>query len=178
MTMTARPPLLACLAFLAAAATAHAAEPSAVMYKVTPEGTGDLAGLITIAMSPAGGVFRVNVKNLPPGAHGFHVHENGECGPATENGKPVPAGAAGGHWDPGRTGKHEGPSGGGHMGDLPVLEIAKDGIAVTNLTAPHIKDVEALRGHALVIHAGGDTFSDKPAPLGGGGARIVCGVIK
>jgi Cu-Zn family superoxide dismutase len=29
-----------------------------------------------------------------------------------------------------------------------------------------------------MIHAGGDTYSDMPAPLGGGGARLACGVIK
>ena len=28
-----------------------------------------------------------------------------------------------------------------------------------------------------MIHAGGDNYSDTPAPLGGGGARIVCGVV-
>ena len=178
MPMIARLALMAFTVFLAAPAAAFAAEPSAVMYKVTPEGNGDLAGLITITASPAGSVFHLNLKGLPPGPHGFHVHENGDCGPVTENGKPVPAGAAGGHWDPGRTGKHEGPSGNGHTGDLPVLEVAKDSIAIKNLTAPRIKDMESLRGHALIIHAGNDNFSDRPAPLGGGGARIACGVIK
>ncbi|SSP59941.1 Cu/Zn superoxide dismutase [Acinetobacter baumannii] len=29
-----------------------------------------------------------------------------------------------------------------------------------------------------MIHAGGDNYSDSPLPLGGGGARIACGVIK
>jgi len=29
-----------------------------------------------------------------------------------------------------------------------------------------------------MIHAGGDNMSDKPEPLGGGGARYACGVIK
>jgi superoxide dismutase, Cu-Zn family len=28
-----------------------------------------------------------------------------------------------------------------------------------------------------MIHAGGDNYSDTPAPLDGGGARIACGVI-
>jgi len=28
-----------------------------------------------------------------------------------------------------------------------------------------------------MIHAGGDNYSDSPAPLGGGGARIACGVL-
>jgi Cu-Zn family superoxide dismutase len=29
-----------------------------------------------------------------------------------------------------------------------------------------------------MIHAGGDNHSDTPAPLGGGGGRMACGVIK
>jgi Cu-Zn family superoxide dismutase len=29
-----------------------------------------------------------------------------------------------------------------------------------------------------MVHTGGDNYSDTPAPLGGGGARIACGVIK
>jgi len=29
-----------------------------------------------------------------------------------------------------------------------------------------------------MIHAGGDNYADQPAPLGGGGARVACGVIK
>lgn len=29
-----------------------------------------------------------------------------------------------------------------------------------------------------MIHAVGDNYSDTPAPLGSGGARIACGVIK
>jgi Cu-Zn family superoxide dismutase len=29
-----------------------------------------------------------------------------------------------------------------------------------------------------MIHAGGDNYSDQPVPLGGGGARIACGVVK
>jgi Cu-Zn family superoxide dismutase len=44
--------------------------------------------------------------------------------------------------------------------------------------APRIKDIQALKGHALMIHAGGDNYSDQPKPLGGGGARIACGVIE
>jgi len=62
------------------------------------------------------------------------------------------------------------------MGDLPRLEVGPDGAAKTTLIAPRIKDVTALRGHALMIHAGGDTYSDTP-PLGGGGSRFACGVL-
>ena len=34
-----------------------------------------------------------------------------------------------------------------------------------------------LKGHSVMIHEGGDNYTDNP-PLGGGGARIACGVIK
>ena len=66
----------------------------------------------------------------------------------------------------------------GHLGDLPVLQVAANGTATETLTAPRITDVGALRGKALMIHAGGDNYSDQPAPLGGGGARIACGVLQ
>jgi putative ABC transport system substrate-binding protein len=38
--------------------------------------------------------------------------------------------------------------------------------------------IDALYVTPDAIHAGGDNYSDQPAPLGGGGARIACGVAK
>jgi Cu-Zn family superoxide dismutase len=29
-----------------------------------------------------------------------------------------------------------------------------------------------------MVHAGGDNYSDQPKPLGGGGDRIACGLIR
>ena len=91
-------------------------------------------------------MFKTALKGLPPGPHGFHVHENGSCAPGTANNQPVPAGGAGGHYDPQKTGKHEGPEGSGHLGDLPVLQAGADGAANQSLTAPHLKNVAELRG--------------------------------
>jgi Cu-Zn family superoxide dismutase len=107
---------------------------------------------------------------------GIHVHARGDCGVTLADGKPVPAGAAGGHFDPQGTGKHLGPAGAGHLGDLPVLEVAADGRATTAVTAARLT-VAQVRGLALMIHAGGDNYADQPAPLGGGGLRIACGTI-
>jgi Cu-Zn family superoxide dismutase len=159
-------------------APAQAAELRAEMRQATPTGPGDAIGTVTISDSPVGVAFKTALKGLPPGPHGFHVHENWSCAPGTANGQPVPAGGAGGHLDPAHAGKHEGPEGSGHLGDLPLLTVAPDGTANVSLTAPHIKDLAALRGKALMIHAGGDNYSDQPAPLGGGGARIACGIIE
>ena len=42
---------------------------------------------------------------------------------------------------------------------------------------PHLT-VADVKGHSIMIHVGGDNYSDQPAPLGGGGARIACGVVE
>jgi Cu-Zn family superoxide dismutase len=94
-----------------------------------------------------------------------------------KEGKPVAALAAGGHYDPATTGKHEGPQGKGHLGDLPALTVGPDGKAVTPVTAPRLKMAD-VHGRSLMIHTGGDNYADQPAPLGGGGARVACGVVK
>src|SRR5256885_2311209 len=86
-------------------------------------------------------------------------------------GAPVPEG----------TRKHSGPEGHGHLGhlgDLPVLTVGADGTAREELTAARIKDLGAVGGRALMIHAGGDNYADEPRLLGGGGARIACGVLR
>ncbi|KIT27448.1 superoxide dismutase, partial [Vibrio parahaemolyticus VP766] len=86
-------------------------------------------------------------------------------------------GGAGGHYDPDNTGQHGFPwTDGNHLGDLPALYADMEGNANQPVLAPRLK-MSDLKGRALMIHAGGDNHSDQPAKLGGGGARIVCGVI-
>jgi Cu-Zn family superoxide dismutase len=148
------------------------------MQKATPDGTGEALGTITISSVDGAVAVRLDLHGLPPGPHGFHVHENGNCEPTLLNGVRIPAGAAGGHFDPDHVGAHAGPHGVGHLGDLPVLEVAADGTARQTLTVPHIGSAATLHGQALVIHSGGDNYSDSPTPLGGGGGRIACGVIQ
>src|SRR4051794_32151207 len=166
------------LAWIAGTGAAAAVELRAEMHRATASGPGEAVGTVTIADSAKGAVVKTDLKGLPAGPHGFHVHEHGSCEHAMTNGQMVAAGAAGGHFDPQHTGKHAGPQGEGHLGDLPVLQVAANGTATGTLTAPRITDVSILRGKALMIHAGGDNYSDQPAPLGGGGARIACGVLQ
>jgi Cu-Zn family superoxide dismutase len=153
-----------------------AAQVSVPMTLVTEQGVGAPIGTVTLMDSPGGLVMTPDLAGLPPGSHGFHVHARGDCGVTLPEGKPVPAGAAGGHFDPQGTGTHLGPVGTGHLGDLPVLEVGADGHGTTAVTAPRLT-VAQVQGLALVIHAGGDNYADQPAPLGGGGLRIACGVI-
>lgn len=168
-----------CLSVMAVALIAvpvAAAQVSVPMALVTDQGVGAPIGTVALMDSPGGLVMAPDLGGLPPGGHGLHVHARGDCGVTLTEGKPVPAGAAGGHFDPQGTGTHLGPAGAGHLGDLPVLEVAADGHATTAVTAPRLT-VAQVRGLAIVIHAGGDNYADQPAPLGGGGLRIACGTI-
>ncbi|RKQ38053.1 superoxide dismutase [Cu-Zn] SodC [Enterobacter sp. R1(2018)] len=168
---------LALLALFTCAA-AQAASEKVEMNLVTPQGIGDSVGVVTLNETDKGLELVPDLRTLPPGEHGFHIHANGTCAPALKDGKPSAAEAAGGHLDPQHTGKHLGPEGTGHLGDLPVLVVNNDGKATEPVTAPRLKKLDEVKGKALMIHVGGDNMSDEPKPLGGGGERYACGVIK
>jgi Cu-Zn family superoxide dismutase len=162
---------------LTAMSTAALADSASVdMHLITEQGIGHSIGTVQAQDSPHGLVLTPGLAGLPPGEHGFHVHAKPDCGPAETEGKSVAGLAAGGHFDPGETGRHEGPLGSGHLGDLPYLMVGADGKATTPVLVPRLK-VADLKGHSLIIHAGGDNYADQPQKLGGGGARIACGVV-
>lgn len=163
---------------LLSCAGAQAASEEVEMNLVTSQGVGQSVGSVKISETDKGLEFAPNLKALPPGEHGFHVHAKGSCQPAIKEGKASAAEAAGGHLDPHNSGKHEGPEGAGHLGDLPVLVVNNDGIATDAVVAPRLKKLDEVKGKALMVHVGGDNMSDQPKPLGGGGERYACGVIK
>ena len=144
---------------------------------VDEQGVGKEIGTITASDTKFGLILTPQLSDLAPGLHGFHVHDKPDCSHAMKEGKAVPALAAGGHYDPANTGKHEGPYGNGHLGDLPALYVGVDSKATLPVLAPRLKAAD-IKGRSLMIHAGGDNYSDTPAPLGGGGARAACGVVK
>ncbi len=164
-------------ALLALPSLALAADITIKMNAINDKGVGDSIGTIRAVDSKGGLMLVPRLKGLIAGDHGFHVHESANCGPKEQNARMTPGLAAGGHWDPTKSGKHLGPQGEGHKGDLPALTTAADGTAKKALVAPKLK-VADLKGKSLMIHAGGDNYSDQPAPLGGGGARVACGAIR
>lgn len=116
----------------------------------------------------------VDVRSLPPGVKGVHVHEVGACDPPQFD-------SAGSHFNP-QSKKHGtmNPSG-AHAGDLPNIEITGNGtgrlVTVTSrLTlAPGPTSVFDGNGSAIVIHAAADDY--RTDPTGNSGGRIACGVI-
>lgn len=148
----------------------HANSIKVPVHSISDKGQDKIIGSVTFKDSQFGLLIKPDLESLKSGMHGFHIHQNPNCG---NDGK-----AAGGHYDPKNTQKHLGPySTKGHLGDLPVLFVNSNNHAQKPTLAPRL-GVDDILGHALIIHKHGDNYSDQPKPLGGGGKRIACGVIK
>lgn len=129
-------------------------------------------GPVTFTQNADGSV-TVNAKlaGVPPGIHGFHVHDKGDCG---DNGN-----AAGGHFNPMST-PHGGPSDAArHAGDFGNVEADASGNVNESRTL-HGITVEpgptSVVGHAVILHADPDDL--KTQPTGNAGGRIACGVVQ
>lgn len=145
-----------------------------------PNGAGATATLHTadgaevgtaMAMEVAGGLrYTLDVRGLPAGTHGAHVHTVGRCDAPDFT-------TAGGHWNP-TAAKHGSMNPAGpHEGDLPNLLIGSDGRGTLGVTIPGgtIATLLDTDGAAIVVHAGPDDLMTDPA--GNSGGRIACGVF-
>ena len=142
--------------------------------RISEAGVGDKIGTVQISEAKDGVTFKIAVNGVPQGRRGFHVHEKGDCRPAMKDGKMTAGEAAGPHFDPEAKKSHKGPNGAGHKGDLPLLNATNKGIDQTVAVA-RLKFAD-VQGRALVIHEGGDNYTDNPEN-GGGKGRIACGVV-
>lgn len=174
--------MLKSLVNLAAAAGLLAAAPAALAAQAAhadlKSATGATIGAATFTEGLKGVLVRIESKGLPPGWHGVHFHETGDCSKAGFT-------SAGGH-------VHTAPShmhgllnpAGDEAGDLPNLFVGADGVGAAEFFTtwvslggadgrPKLLDAD---GAALVVHAKPDDHSTQP--IGGAGARIACGVIQ
>jgi Cu-Zn family superoxide dismutase len=136
---------------------------------------GQKVGQATLTETPKGVKIVLQVENLSPGVHAFHIHEKGTCTtPGFQN--------ADGHFNP--FGKQHGlknPAG-PHAGDLPNITVGPEGKAKVEVVANLVTLKEGQKnslfqpgGTSLVIHAGPDDYVTNPA--GNAGPRIACGTI-
>lgn len=170
--------LLAAAIVALSSSAAFAATKTIQMSAISEIGPTDPVGTITFEDSKKGLVVKTDLWGLPPGPHGFHVHQNPSCQGAMRESIAEPGGAAGGHYDPNATSKHLGPQNkAGHRGDLPLITVDSNGKSKQTLTAPNLKLAD-IQNRAVIIHEGGDNYSDQPQPLGGGGRRIACGIVQ
>jgi superoxide dismutase, Cu-Zn family len=132
-------------------------------------------GTVELEETLAGVLITVRLKSLPPGPHGFHIHDIGRCEP--------PFASSGKVLNP-LNAKHglrheEGPA----MGNMPNLYAAPNGDVTAEVLNPFVTlapdaDGSLVRetGTAIVLRTNADDH--KTQPEGNAGAPIACGVIK
>jgi superoxide dismutase, Cu-Zn family len=150
MTSSLRMLALSCGGLLIATGVAIAQQASVDINRISESGVGEKIGTVIVKEGKGGVSFKVSAKGVPKGPHGFHVHDKGDCAAASKDEKMMAGFAAGPHDDPAGTKSHKGPKGGGHKGDLPVLNASEKGISQT-VTAPQL-ELADVRGRALMIH--------------------------
>jgi Cu-Zn family superoxide dismutase len=135
---------------------------------------GEAVGTAKLKETPKGVRVTLEVSNLPPGVHGFHIHAVGKCEAPDFK-------SAGGHFNPeGKKHGWDNPDG-HHAGDLQNLTVDAQGKAKVTIVVPGVilgdgpNSLFQPQGTALVIHASPDDMKTDPA--GNAGARIACGVI-
>ncbi|MCM3358603.1 MULTISPECIES: superoxide dismutase family protein [unclassified Psychrobacillus] len=137
---------------------------------------GKQVGTATLSETSKGTHILLKAEGLAPGIKAIHFHEKASCEKPTFE-------SAGGHFNP--TGKEHGFQNhkGYHAGDLPNIEIDKDGTVELETISPAVVLTQGKSnslldadGSAIVIHESADDYKTDPA--GNSGKRIVCGEIK
>jgi len=156
------------LGALAAAGPAHASASATLTNR-----DGETVGTVTLQETANGVLLRAEFDGLPPGTHGFHIHETGLCTPDFS--------AAGGHFAGGGESHGFIVATGPHAGDLPNIHVPESGRLTVEMFNDRITldaGQGAIRegdGSAIIVHAGADDYESQPS--GDAGERIACGVI-
>lgn len=172
---------------LGAASQAAAQQQQGPMTPQVPQGTpqahgtfinaqGQQVGVAHFAETRSGVLITVELRGLPPGVHGFHIHEAGRCDASGG------FQSAGGHYNPRNELHGFMAQGGAHAGDMPNQSVAQDGVLRVQVLNSKVTlgQGEATLfdsdGSALVIHARPDDYRSQPA--GDAGDRLACAVIQ
>jgi len=129
------------------------------------------AGMIMFSQESDGVKIVAHIVGAPPGTHGLHIHEIGDC--SSDDFK-----SAGGHFNP-TAAAHGAPEDAErHAGDLGNIEIGDDGSGHLELMSDMLSLGEgenSVIGRGVILHAKADDLVSQPT--GAAGARLACGVV-
>jgi superoxide dismutase, Cu-Zn family len=142
------------------------------MAMLHPTSGSQAVGMVHFQQMSDGSVeVSVDLTNVPPGVHGFHIHDKGDCG---DNGN-----AAGPHFDVSSM-PHGAPDAvSHHAGDFGNVTADANGHIDAKFTTHAITVSPGARsviGHAVILHGNRDDLTSQPA--GNAGPRIACGVAE
>ena len=131
-----------------------------------------VAGEVTFTETDGGVAIVAHITGAPPGTHGFHIHDVGDCSSADFK-------SAGGHFNPTDM-PHGAPTDmERHAGDLGNVEVGEDGSAHHEASSSVITVAEgptSVVGRGVILHEKADDLVSQPT--GAAGARLACGVIE
>ncbi|MFQ5669005.1 MAG: superoxide dismutase family protein [Acidobacteriota bacterium] len=147
------------------------AAPAMAQAVLAPLGDSGVSGKVVFTETQQGVKVGAHVSGLTPGAHGFHIHEIGDC--SSSDGK-----SAGGHFNPLGV-PHAGPDADqAQAGDLGNITADASGQAELSMVSSRITLGEGptgIAGRAVILHAQADDLTSQPT--GAAGGRVACGVI-
>jgi len=113
-------------------------------------------GMATFTATGVGVAVTITVRGASPGAHGLHLHEQGDC--SSDDGE-----SAGAHWNP-LAHDHGQPGPDAHAGDLGNIVVGDDGTGTLELelAGRTLAGELGVVGRAVILHADPDDLSSQP----------------
>jgi Cu-Zn family superoxide dismutase len=146
----------------------------AAQANLQPVGHGGARGVVEFFPNAQGGMtIQARLSGLPPGDHGLHIHEIGDC-------SSLDGAAAGEHLAPEKD-EHGSPAAAHeahHTGDLGNITAGDDGTAVLTINDDEltVNGDHGIAGRAVVVHTNKDDLVTQPS--GNSGDPIACGVVE
>jgi superoxide dismutase, Cu-Zn family len=146
--------------------------PKTIEVSFQAKSNSKISGTATLTEVADGVKVTLALANVPPGEHGAHVHEKGDCS--------APDGSsAGGHFNPAGNPHALPTTNPRHLGDLGNITVDQSGKGTLEIVAPgaNLKDSDpnSFLGRSIIIHEKKD---DGGQPTGNAGGRIGCAEIK